>query len=109
MKINVHVQHIRMYMYMYMHARVYPNISSLTATKNPFLQQFQQITLQLILMKALKCKTFGVELVMNTRTHIALYYIIYMYAPFTLTTIYLTLTFVGNGRQSNLPRGNFND
>ena len=29
--------------------------------------------------------------------------------PFTLTTIYLLLALVDNGRQLNLPRGNFND
>ena len=56
-------------------------------------------------MKALKCKMLGTELAMHT--HCIVLYVVH--AAFTLTTIYLILTFVGNGRQLNLPRGNFND
>ena len=72
----------------------------------------------LIKRKALKCETLGAELA-HTYT---LYYnnvcIFYaddhlpnriMYPPFTLTTIYLILMLVGNDRQLNLLRGNFND
>ena len=73
-----------------------------------------------VIMKALKCKTLGDELG-HTYT---LYYNVnvcaffyaddhlpnrMMYPPFTLTTIYLIVQLVGNGRQLNLLRGNFND
>ena len=49
-------------------------------------------------MKALRCKTLGAEL-----AHACTLY--YTYAAFALTTIYLILMLVGNGRQLNLPRG----
>ena len=52
------------------------------------------------LMNALKCKTLCVELSMHTHR------IVLLYAQFMLTTVYLILTLVGNGRQLNLPRGN---
>ena len=56
--------------------------------------------LHYVTMKALKCKTLSTELAHT-------YTLYYMHAPFTLTTIYLVLTLVGNGRQLNLLRGNF--
>ena len=54
-----------------------------------------------------KGKMLGAELFHPyTCTHCILYS---MQAPFALTTIHLVLTLVGNGRQLNLPRGNFID
>ena len=72
-------------------------------------------------MKALKCKTLGVELallgayehyVAVRSAHILLalcIHIVKYISGFTLTTIYLLLMPIGSGRQLNLPRGNFND
>ena len=57
-------------------------------------------------MKALKCKTLGTELSMRNNSNI---HVVLMQAPFKLKAISLLLTLVGNGRQLNLPRGNFND
>ena len=71
------------------------------------------------LMKELKCKTLGADIritvplikpfhvddrLPTTDTQYTT-----IQAPFTLTTIYLFFAIVGNGRQLNLPHGNFND
>ena len=60
-----------------------------------------QNLLHTALMKALKCKTLGAEFANAYSV-----YLVHYYAHFTMTTIYLLLTLVG---QLNLPCGNFDD
>ena len=66
----------------------------------------------LLIVKALKCKTLGAELKLahaHTMHRSDAYALYSIQVAFTLTTVYLLLTLEGNGRQLNLPRGNFND
>ena len=51
-----------------------------------------------------KCNTFGAEL-----DHAYTLHSISIDSTFTLTTLYLAITLVGNDRQLNWQRGNFND
>ena len=74
-------------------------------------------------MKALKCKTLGTVLAMHTHCTVPIIKTLHVddhlptmdtqytsiQVPFTLATIYLFFALVGNCRQLNLPRGNFND